>query len=200
MPSLQHFRSLPWSVRTISKHKAHTHVRTHARTHTAHWYWKYEHGPISQRLRISVEMRSVRCTGKHECAKYGMGLVLARAGWTQLFFYFLIFRRGGGGGGRGGGEVLVRPSNMPVISGTELHRQFYVLPHWDTSCRSNYFTQSQYTDTRLTSASADPITPDAWQGSHWSANFWVTGMTRPRKNPVASGIRSPDLRLSRRTP
>ena len=44
-----------------------------------------------------------------------------------------------------------------------------------------YFTQSQYTDTGPTSPSADPITPGAWQGSHWSANFEVTGMTRPRK-------------------
>ena len=34
-----------------------------------------------------------------------------------------------------------------------------------------YLTQSQYTDTRLTSPSADPITPGAWQGSHWSTNF-----------------------------
>ena len=63
-----------------------------------------------------------------------------------------------------------------------------------------YLTQSQYTDTGPTSPSADPITPGAWQGSHWSANFEVTGMTRPRKNPVASGIRTRDLPLSRRTP
>ena len=34
-----------------------------------------------------------------------------------------------------------------------------------------YLTQSQYTDTGLTSPSADPIMPGAWQGSHWSANF-----------------------------
>ena len=33
-----------------------------------------------------------------------------------------------------------------------------------------YLAQSQYTDTGLTSPSADPITPGAWQGSHWSAN------------------------------
>ena len=45
-----------------------------------------------------------------------------------------------------------------------------------------HLTQSQYTDTGLTSPSADPITPGAWQGSHWSANFKVTGMTRPRKS------------------
>ena len=44
-----------------------------------------------------------------------------------------------------------------------------------------YLTQSQYTDTGLTSPSADPITPGAWQGSHWSANFEASGMTRPRK-------------------
>ena len=40
-----------------------------------------------------------------------------------------------------------------------------------------YFTQSQYTDTRSASPSADPIAPGARQGSHWSANFEVTGMT-----------------------
>ena len=34
-----------------------------------------------------------------------------------------------------------------------------------------YLTQSQYTDTRPTSPSADPIMPGTWQGSHWSANF-----------------------------
>ena len=44
-----------------------------------------------------------------------------------------------------------------------------------------YITQSQYTDTGLTSPSADPIMPGAWQGSHWSAKFEVTGMTRPGK-------------------
>ena len=34
-----------------------------------------------------------------------------------------------------------------------------------------YLTQSQCTDTGPTCPSADPITPGAWQGSHWSANF-----------------------------
>ena len=42
-----------------------------------------------------------------------------------------------------------------------------------------YLTQSQYTDTGPTSPSADPTKPGAWQGSHWSANFEVTGRTRP---------------------
>ena len=34
-----------------------------------------------------------------------------------------------------------------------------------------HLTQSQYTDTGPISPSADPISPGAWQGSHWSANF-----------------------------
>ena len=33
-----------------------------------------------------------------------------------------------------------------------------------------HLTQSQYTNTRPTSPSADPISPGVWQGSHWSAN------------------------------
>ena len=61
-----------------------------------------------------------------------------------------------------------------------------------------HLTQSQYTDTGPTSPSADPITPGAWHGSHWSANFEVTGMTRPRKTPSSSSIRTLDLPLSRR--
>ena len=51
-----------------------------------------------------------------------------------------------------------------------------------------HLTQSQYTDTGPTSPSADPIMPGVWQGSHWSANFKVTGMTQPRKNPAQAGF------------
>ena len=63
-----------------------------------------------------------------------------------------------------------------------------------------HLTQSQYTDTRPASPSTDPITPGAWQSSHWSAKFLVSGMTRPRKNPGAIGIRTRALPLSRRMP
>ena len=69
-----------------------------------------------------------------------------------------------------------------------------------------YLTQSQYTDTGPTSPSADRITPGAWQGSHWSANFQVTGMTRPRKksrrkrdlNPGSSALEVNALPLGER--
>ena len=39
------------------------------------------------------------------------------------------------------------------------------------------------TDTDPAGPSADPIGPDAWQGSHWSITFQVTGMTRSAKKP-----------------
>ena len=34
--------------------------------------------------------------------------------------------------------LLNVPATRESISGTDLHRQFYVLPHWDRSCRSNF--------------------------------------------------------------
>ena len=37
-------------------------------------------------------------------------------------------------------------------------------------------TQPQYTDTRPTSPSADPITPGAWQSSHWSTAVYKSGV------------------------
>ena len=57
-----------------------------------------------------------------------------------------------------------------------------------------YLTRSQYTETEPTSPSADPTTLGALQGSHWSANVSITGMTWPGKNPVgASENRTPYL-------
>ena len=55
--------------------------------------------------------------------------------------------------------------------------------------QSFYLTQSQYTDTGPTSPSADLITPGAWQGSHWSANFlshWYD--STPKKIPAQAGF------------
>ena len=48
-----------------------------------------------------------------------------------------------------------------------------------TADQNFYLNQPQYTDTRPTSPSADPTTPGAWQGSHWSTYFEVSGMTQP---------------------
>ena len=65
---------------------------------------------------------------------------------------------------------------------TRCHTEIEVADH------TFYLTQSQYTDTRPTSPSTDPITPGARHGSHWSANFEVTGMTRPEKIPSQAGF------------
>ena len=60
--------------------------------------------------------------------------------------------------------------------------QTIVKPHWDRSCHCTfYLTQSQCTDKRPTSPSAEPIISAIWQGSHWSSNSYVTGMTKPGK-------------------
>ena len=73
--------------------------------------------------------------------------------------------------------------------------------HTETEVSDQTFnlTQSQYTDTGLTSPSADPVNPGAWQGSHWSAIFSTYWYDSTWKNPVAKGIRTPDLPLLRRT-
>ena len=69
-----------------------------------------------------------------------------------------------------------------------------------------YLNQSQYTDTGPTSPSADPITPGAGQGSHWSASFEVTGMIPLQKksrrkrdsNPGSSALEADALPLGQR--
>ena len=48
-----------------------------------------------------------------------------------------------------------------------------------------HLTQSRYTDTGPTSPSADPITPGAWQGSHWKCqclSHWYD--STPKKIPA----------------
>ena len=63
-----------------------------------------------------------------------------------------------------------------------------------------HLTQSQYTDTGPTSPSIGPITPGAWQGRHWSADFLSLWCDSTQKSPVASGIGTADLPFPRRTP
>ena len=60
-----------------------------------------------------------------------------------------------------------------------------------------YLTRPQYTDTRPTNPSTDPITPGTWQGSHWSASFleslvWLD----PGKIPSQAGF-EPQIYSSR---
>ena len=80
------------------------------------------------------------------------------------------------------GWLLDVPATCECTSGTDLLRQFYVLPHRDRSCRPNF--------------PSHPVTiywHRADRSQHWPYNarrlaglplecsFWVTGMTRPRE-------------------
>ena len=79
--------------------------------------------------------------------------------------------------------VALSPSNMRVCLRDRSAQTIFTCCHAEIEVADQTFhlTQSQYTGTRPISPSTDPITPGAWQGSHWSANFEVTGMTHPGK-------------------
>ena len=75
---------------------------------------------------------------------------------------------------------LTSQQHASVSQGRVCSNNFtYCLPEIEVADPTPYLTQSQYTDTGPTSPSTDLITPGAWQGSHWSANFEVTGIPRP---------------------
>ena len=68
--------------------------------------------------------------------------------------------------------LLNVPATCKCISRTDLLRHFTCC-HTDVEAADTifYLNQSQYTDTGPMSPSTVPITPGAWQGSHWSAIF-----------------------------
>ena len=80
--------------------------------------------------------------------------------------------------------------------------------HTETEVADQTFhlTQSQYTDTGSTSPSADPITPGAWQCSHWSVQFLSHRYdSTPKKsfrkqdsNPGSSALEADALPLGQR--
>ena len=89
------------------------------------------------------------------------------------------------------------PATCQCISGMDLLRQFYVLPNWDKSCRSNFLphpvtvywhraNQSQYWPYNVR------------QRSHWSANcHWYD--STPKNPHTACWNWTPDLPLLRQT-
>ena len=71
------------------------------------------------------------------------------------------------------GWLLNVPATCECISGTDLLRQFYVLPHWDTSCRPNF---PSHPVTKLCTVywhRANHIAPGVWQGNHWRSFVWL---------------------------
>ena len=100
--------------------------------------------------------------------------------------------------------VAYRPSKHASVSQGRICSNNLTCCHTKTAVADQTFhlTQSQYTETRPASPSTDPVTPGAWQGSHRSADFKVTGMTRSKRdsNPGSSVLEADALitRLMRR--
>ena len=67
--------------------------------------------------------------------------------------------------------LLNVPATCKCISGMDLLSFTCCHTEIEVADLTSYLTQSQHTDTGLTSPSADPIMPGAWQDSHWSASF-----------------------------
>ena len=86
--------------------------------------------------------------------------------------------------------LLNVPSNMLVYLRDRFCTDNFTSCHTEIEVADPtfYLTQSQYTDPGSTSPIADPMTPGAWQGSHWNANFLVSDMTRPGKIPSQAGF------------
>ena len=69
------------------------------------------------------------------------------------------------------GWLLNVPAHVSVSQG-RICSDYFTCCHTEIEAADQTYnlTQLQYTDAKPTSPSVDPITPDAWQGSHWSAN------------------------------
>ena len=86
---------------------------------------------------------------------------------------------GGGGGGVGWGRGVcllvgcLTSQQHGSLSQVRNCSNNFTCCHTETEVADQTFhlTQSQYTDTGKTRPRNDPITPGAWQGSHWSASF-----------------------------
>ena len=63
--------------------------------------------------------------------------------------------------------------NVPATSQGRICSGSFTCCHTEIEVadQTSHLTQSQYTDTGPTSPSTEPVTPGAWQGSHWSTNF-----------------------------
>ena len=89
----------------------------------------------------------------------------------QNILYYAVWVAGGGGGVCLFVGCLTSQQQASVSQGRICSDNFMCChTAIEVADQTFYLTQSQYTGTGPTSPSADPITPGAWQGSHWSAN------------------------------
>ena len=93
--------------------------------------------PLLCNRKAGFDRRVCRCARVFALAPYkGVGLWMTVTFISPLPFFFLDF--GAAEGVVVGGWLLNVPATCECISGMDLLRQFYVLPHWDRSCRSNF--------------------------------------------------------------
>ena len=86
---------------------------------------------------------------------------------------------------------LASQQHAKCTSGTDLIRQFYMLPHWDRSCKSNFLSHPVTVYWHWTNQSQQwPIQHQVpGRVATGAQNFEVSGMTRPGKIPVQTGIK-----------
>ena len=136
-------------------------------SHHFHWWHVYFTHILFQKC--SVHQQGLR-TGKDTTLLY----------WEQVFCFFTRFCKSLVSllipfSATGKVDVVCWLLNVPAtcqcISGTDL--LIFTCCHTEIEVADPTFhlTRSQYTDNGPTSPRTDPITPGAWQGSHWSANF-----------------------------
>ena len=96
---------------------------------------------------------------------------------------------------RGDTEVQVVATRVCWLVGCSTSQQHASVSH-GRICSDNFtcchteieVAVTQYTYTGPTSPSTDPITPGAWQGSHWSANFCHWYDSTPKKSRRKQGF------------
>ena len=95
----------------------------------------------------------------------------------------------------GGGSIWATDVGTTASIPTTVCRVSVMCSHIVIDRTTCYLTQSQYSDSLLTSSSDEAITPGAWQCSHKGADFqshWSDSTREPR-------VRSSDLSQSSRT-
>ena len=143
-------------ARTHARTHTRTHARTHAHTHT-HSLTLVQRMVEGRKLVLALGVPSRSITGS---ATLSFDLLHDMEVWPHGAIVLLSVGCLTSQQQAGVSQGLIYSDNF-----TYCHTEIQVADH------TFHLTQSQYTDTGLTSLGTDPITPGAWQGSHRSANF-----------------------------
>ena len=95
--------------------------------------WRLQYSSFSMARRSSGEATSTRCARVTSSWVLVVSFrrvhcFLSMLDYKSRSYFFKVVA----------GCLLNVPATCQCVWGTDLHRQFYVLPHWDTSCRSKF--------------------------------------------------------------